>query len=96
MNTHNVCNNRRGGVSAAPHNPNNMSKELFSFQKGWSQVKIGDVAECREKLMKAMNITTRAAWGKRLKGEVEPRISEVKAIEDVFSEYGIEDVWGID
>lgn len=73
-----------------------MSKEQFSFSKGWSQVKIGDVAECREKLMGAMNITTRAAWGKRLKGEVEPRISEVKAIESIFSEYGIEDVWGID
>lgn len=73
-----------------------MSKELFSFQKGWLQIPNGNLAECREKLMKAMNITTRAAWGKRLKGEVEPKISEVKAIENVFAEYGIKDIWGME
>lgn len=73
-----------------------MSKELFSFQKGWSQVKNGDLDECRKKLMAAMNITTRASWGKRLKGEIEPKISEVRAIESVFAEYGIKQVWGIE
>lgn len=64
-----------------------MSKENFSFLKGWSQVKNGDLAECRDKLMAALNITTRAAWGKRLKGEVEPKISEARAVEAVFAEY---------
>lgn len=73
-----------------------MSKENFSFQKGWSQVKLGDIDGCRKKLMAALNITTRAAWGKRLKGEVEPKISEARAIETIFAEYGIKDVWGVD
>lgn len=72
-----------------------MSKENFSFQKGWSQVKNGDLAECRKKLMAALNITTRAAWGNRLRGDVEPKISEAHAVEKVFAEYGIKNVWGL-
>lgn len=95
-----------GAVDAAPLNPlymdygfitkkNRINKD-FSFQKGWSQVKNGDLAECRDKLMAALNITTRAAWGKRLKGEVEPKISEVRAVENVFAEYGITEVWGVE
>lgn len=71
-----------------------MSKELFSFNKGWLQVKNCDITECRNKLMSALNIKTRAAFLNRLKGDVEPKVSEVKAIEDVFAEYGIKDVWG--
>ena len=71
-----------------------MSKELFSFNKGWSQVKNGDIPECRNKLMSAFNIKTRAAFLNRLKGDVEPKVSEVKAIEDVFAEFGIKDIWG--
>lgn len=73
-----------------------MSKEHFSFNKGWSQVKNGDIQRCREELMAALNVKTRAAFLKRMKGEVEPRISEAKAIEDVFAKYGIKEVWGID
>lgn len=72
-----------------------MSKEMFSFSKGWSQVKNGDIQECRAELMEALGIRTRAAFLLRLKGEVEPRISEVRAIEGVFSKFGIHDVWGV-
>lgn len=72
-----------------------MSKEHFSFNKGWSQVKNGDIPRCREELMAALNVKTRAAFLNRMKGEVEPKISEAKAIEDVFAKYGIKEVWGI-
>lgn len=72
-----------------------MSKEQFSFNKGWSQVKNGDIPKCREKLMAVLNIKTRAAFLNRLKGDVEPKVSEVRAIESVFAEYGVTDVWGI-
>lgn len=71
-----------------------MSKEQFSFNKGWSQVKNGDIAECREKLMVALNINTRMAFLNRLKGEVEPKVSEARAIEKVFAEFGVTEVWG--
>ena len=45
-----------------------MSKEQFSFNKGWSQVKNGDVRKCRKKLMEALGITTRMAFFKPIKG----------------------------
>lgn len=71
-----------------------MSKEQFSFIRGWSQVKNGDIPKCREMLMEALNIKTRAAFLVRMKGNVEPKISEARAIESVFSEFGIKDIWG--
>mgnify|MGYP006878430950 CR=1 FL=1 len=72
-----------------------MSKEQFSFNKGWSQVKNGDMSECRNKLMEVLGIKSRAAFLNRLKGDVEPKVSEVRAIESVFAEYGIKDIWGV-
>lgn len=72
-----------------------MSKEQFSFNKGWSQVKNGDISKCRNKLMEVLGIKTRAAFLNRLKGDVEPKVSEVRAIESVFAEYGITDIWGV-
>ncbi len=66
----------------------------FSFKKGWSQVKQGDVAQVREKLMCALSITTRMAFLDRLNGKVEPKITEHRSIEEIFSDYGIKDVWG--
>lgn len=66
----------------------------YSFEKGWSQVKNGDILDVREKLMRALNITTRAAFYNRRKGTVEPKFSEIAAIEKVFAEYGIKNVWG--
>lgn len=66
----------------------------FSFQKGWSQVKQGDVATVRTKLMSALNITTRMAFLDRLNGKVEPKITEHRAIKEVFAEYGIKEIWG--
>ena len=66
----------------------------FSFWKGWSQVKLKDHVKVKERIMEALNIKTRLAWCQRRSGKVEPRISEAKAIESIFAEYGIKDVWG--
>ena len=71
-----------------------MSKEQFSFAKGWSQVRQGDVAACRKDLMDALNVTTRAAFLQRLKGNVIPNVLEAHNVEKVFAKYGIKDVWG--
>jgi hypothetical protein len=71
-----------------------MEKQNYSFKTGWSQVKLGDVAAVRAKLMKTLNINTRMAFLDRLSGKVIPRINEYYAIEKVFAEYGIKNVWG--
>jgi len=44
--------------------------------------------------MKALNIQSRAGWGRRLKGDVEPLVSEAEAIKAVFEKYSITDPWG--
>lgn len=72
-----------------------MSKENFAFQLGWSQVKNGDLPKVRKELMNVLGVTTRAAFLARLKGDVEPKVSQAKAVERVFAKYGVKNVWGI-
>lgn len=66
----------------------------YSFQVGFSQVQKRDLKEVRHRIMSVLNLTTRASWYARLNGRVEPRISEVRQIEEIFEEYGIKEVWG--
>lgn len=66
----------------------------FSFKLGFSQVKRKDVKEVRERIMQALGLTTRASWYARLNGSVEPKVSEARAIEEVFTKFGITKVWG--
>lgn len=66
----------------------------FSFKLGFAQIKMAESKEVRNKLMLALGISTRQAWSKRLKGQVEPKMSEIQAVEMVFAEYGIAEIWG--
>lgn len=66
----------------------------YSFKKGYDQVQRKDVVNVRAEIMAALKITTRMAFYKRLHGEVEPKVSEVPAIEAVFIKYGIKNIWG--
>lgn len=67
----------------------------YSFKAGMGQVASSKVSEAKSELMHALGITSHPAWLSRLRGEVEPRISEVKAIEAVFANYGVtENIWG--
>lgn len=71
-----------------------MSTGQFSFKKGWSQVKTSDAPKVRKKLMVALGVNSRAGFCNRMRGDIEPKITEARAIESVFAEYGITDVWG--
>jgi hypothetical protein len=71
-----------------------IQKKDWSFEKGYYHLKVKDITECKEKLMTELNITTNMSFLNRLRGRTEPTISAVDAIERVFREYGIEDVWG--
>lgn len=73
----------------------NMSMNEYSFKKGFAQVRQKDVPEVKKRIMSALGLTTRVSWYARLNGTVEPKVSEAKAIEDVFAEFGIKNVWGI-
>lgn len=66
----------------------------FSFQKGWGQVTVGQAKEVKAEIMLKLGIKANSNWLQRLKGNVEPKISEAYAIESVFKKYGIKDIWG--
>lgn len=71
-----------------------MEKQEFSFLRGWGQVTQNDSKLVKTEIMNALKINTRAGWGQRLRGDVEPRVSEAKAIEYIFKKRGITKVWG--
>ncbi len=66
----------------------------FAFKRGFMQVAQGDAATVKSEIMTALNIKSRASWLSRLNGKVEPRMTEITAINGIFSRYGIKDVWG--
>ena len=68
----------------------------FSFKKAWSQVRQKDIEDVRNEIMAALALTTKPAFYNRLNGVVEPKVSEAKAIEDIFNKYGITEIWGED
>lgn len=67
---------------------------VYSFQKGFNQVTVQEARKLRNDLKEALKINSRPAWLNRLRGNVEPKVSEAKAIEEVFAEYGITEIWG--
>lgn len=67
----------------------------YSFRAGMGQVAASRVPDAKSDIMQAIGITSHPAWLKRLRGEVEPRVSEVSAIEAVFAKYGVtKNIWG--
>ena len=71
--------------------------EKYSFQNGINQVKSARKNVIRAKIMKALQLRSLAAYYARLNGVIEPKISEARAIEKIFSEEKppIRQVWGI-
>lgn len=69
-----------------------MSK--FSFKKGYDQVQRKDLESVKQEIMSALEINNRMSWNDRLNGNVEPRISEHRAIEEIFNKRGITEIWG--
>ncbi|MEG1899429.1 MAG: hypothetical protein RR183_07120 [Bacteroidales bacterium] len=66
----------------------------YSFKKGYNQVPVSKSKEIKKLIMSALNISTTPSWSARLKGDIEPKISEYNAIEKIFREIGITDIWG--
>ena len=68
--------------------------ENFSFLKGYHQLKVQDTEIVRNKIMKDLDIKSRQAFWRKLHGFAEPRMTEIQAIERIFGEYGITEIWG--
>lgn len=68
--------------------------DSFSFRKGYDQVKRKDIVAVRSEIMEALGLNTRMAFYQRMWGKVIPKVTEAKAIEQVFAKYGIKQIWG--
>jgi hypothetical protein len=66
----------------------------FSFKRGYGQVQNKDLKDVKRQIMEALNLKNRASWYQRLNGAIEPKITEARSIEEIFSKYGISTVWG--
>lgn len=66
----------------------------YGFNKGLSQLKVCEVPDVKAEIMAVLGITTNVSWISRRSGKVEPKISEARAIEEIFAKRGITDVWG--
>lgn len=65
----------------------------YSFKKGYKQVPAGKQGYIRKQIITALGIT-QSAFYSRLRGEVEPKVSEYRIIEEIFLQNGITDIWG--
>lgn len=50
--------------------------------------------EVRLRIMAALSLQTRNTFYVRLRGKIEPKVSEAEKIEEIFRDYGITEVWG--
>ena len=66
----------------------------YAFKKGWAALPQAKAREAKEKIKKALCISSDPQFYSRLKGIPEPTISEYVAITGIFAEYGITDIWG--
>lgn len=74
--------------------PQGAAVNEFSFEKGFNKVSIKHCKTLRSDLKFALKINSTPAWLNRLRGKIEPKVSEARAIEAIFLVHGIEDIWG--
>ena len=70
-----------------------IDKDNCSFKPGWEQLTKKQAVLVRNEIMEILNLTYDGFY-KRMRGEVEPKVSEAVAIENVFKKYGITNIWG--
>ncbi len=64
------------------------------FQRGFSQLSVGDAKAAREELLKALGVNNEISFYNYRRGDIEPKASQAAAVEAVFHKYGITDIWG--
>jgi hypothetical protein len=70
------------------------SPKPYSFRFAYDSLPKMKQAEVREKLRKVLGVKGNVSVYLRISGEIEPKASEAKAIEQLFKSYGIKITWG--
>ena len=69
--------------------------KAWSFRKGYNHLRRCDQDVVKAEIMQFLGITTRMAWSKRIRGIVDPRISEFNFITEAIHRRGVakKDIW---
>lgn len=70
-------------------------RSAYAFVKGYNSLQQRYTKEVKQRIMEVFKINNRNSWYSRLYGNVIPKISEAQAVEAIFGEYGIKEVWGV-
>lgn len=71
-----------------------LEKQETSFRCAYNRIAMGDKRDFLYKLKKILNVVSDAAVYQYIRGDREPKLTEGLAIEQLFSEYGINVNWG--
>lgn len=72
----------------------NTNQKQFAFERGWEKVPKKIQRIIKKKIMEGLELRTISAFYCRLRGEVEPKITEHLVIETAFKKHGVTDIWG--
>ena len=73
-----------------------IGKKHYSFKKAYQQISVGDISNVRKKLWDSLGIKNRASFSRQLNnGFIDPRLSIIEAVNNVFKEHEVENAWEI-
>jgi len=70
------------------------TNQHYGFRKGYIQLRLQDEEKAKRELMNALSINNRVSFSNYKNGKVDLKLSQIRAIEHIFSLYGISDIWG--
>lgn len=67
----------------------------FSLKKGFEQVQKKDIPKVRLEIMNVLGLSlnNRTSWSQYMRGDLEPKVNQALQIEEIFSDFGISDIW---
>lgn len=68
----------------------------FAFEKGWNYIRAIDQTKAMDDFKTLFGITTESNVYRRIRGEVEPTVTEYEGIETILKKYGVakKNMWG--
>ena len=67
--------------------------QKYSFKRGYNNLPRKHLKAVRQEITNTLGLT-RESFYRRLRGEVEPKVSEAQKIEEIFNRYNISNIWG--
>jgi len=65
------------------------------FRIGYYQLKYKDIKVVKERIKEVLEVNQDVSFQQYLYGKLEPTVSKAQAIEKIFAEHGVKDIWGV-